>query len=94
MDVVLMATRFRNKLNRFVYRYRDPLAEGVGVLLALWDPYILINAFFALKLLPHLLCRIKLEAILVLLISPVCPSRCSMLVLYDSWNTLCALPDC
>lgn len=37
-DLVLLASRFKNKFNRFISIYIDPLAkEEVDALVALWD---------------------------------------------------------
>lgn len=46
LDAALLASRFNNKLDRFVSRYRDPLVQA---LVAPWDHYTLIYAFYLLK---------------------------------------------
>lgn len=80
LTVDLLASRFNNKLDRFVSRYRDPLAEAVAALVLLQDQCTPISAFSQLKLLPRLLCRIELECIPVILTDPDWPRQMWYLV--------------
>lgn len=49
LDVDLLAFRFNNILDRFISRFRDPLAKAVYFLLAPWDHALLILTAFLLK---------------------------------------------
>lgn len=63
----LLVSRSNNKLVRFVPEFRDPLAIGSDSLITPWNLFNLIHALPSVKLLPHLLLRIKNEGIRVLL---------------------------
>lgn len=68
LNVHLLACRFGNRIDLFVSRYRNLLMEAVDVLVVSWDQYSLSYAFPPLKLLTHLLCRIKMGGILVIIV--------------------------
>lgn len=48
--VYLLAFRFNNKLDMFVFSCRNPLMETVDAVVAQWDQYILTYDFPSLKL--------------------------------------------
>lgn len=62
-------SRCNAKLDRLVFRTRDPPEFVVDALVTLWGQLSLIYAFLLLQFLPHLLFRIQVEGILVNLIA-------------------------
>lgn len=68
-------SRFKVKLSKLVSRSRDLLAFSVDAQVTQWEQFSLINTFSPLKLFPHLLCRFKIGAISLVLITLNCPRQ-------------------
>lgn len=71
--MVLFASRQNRKVPKFVAWSRDPVADAVDTLVALWSQFRLLYAFPLLKLLSRLLRRVELEG--VILVAPDWPRR-------------------
>lgn len=75
LDVDLLLSRLCNKLDSFVSGSSEPQSFVVDVLVMLWDQFSLIYTFPHLQILPHLLCRVEKESILVIFIAWDWPRR-------------------
>ena len=74
-DVDLFASRLNRKVERFVARTRDPLADASDALVAPWHQYRLMYAFPPIQLLSRFLRRLVSEPHMVILVAPDWPRR-------------------